>query len=154
MEPLRKSDLDLLLEERNGPCISIYMPTHPSGSREDPIRLRNLLHRAERRLITNGSRYPGARDLTAPLLRRLEERAFWDSPGGGLAVFLSPDLEKVHWLSAELDESLEVGQLFVVTPLIPLLHEESQFLILAISQKQVRLFEGMAGSITEIPTPG
>lgn len=154
MEPLRKSDLDLLLEERNGPCISIYMPTHPSGSREDPIRLRNLLHRAERRLITNGFRYPGARDLTASLLRRLEEHAFWEAPGTGLAVFISPDLQKIHWLSAELDESLEVGQLFVVTPLIPLLHEESKFLILAISQKQVRLFEGMAGSIAEIPTPG
>ena len=51
MRPLTTQELVALADERDGPCVSINLPTHgPGGEQQDPIRLRNLLREAEHRL--------------------------------------------------------------------------------------------------------
>ncbi len=49
MDVLKKADLEELLEHASNPCISIYMPTHRASveTRQDPIRLKNLLRECE-----------------------------------------------------------------------------------------------------------
>ncbi len=49
MDVLRKADWEELIEHVSIPCISIYMPTHRASveTRQDPIRLKNLLRDCE-----------------------------------------------------------------------------------------------------------
>ena len=61
-------ELKQLAETRGATCVSIYMPTHREGSevQQDPIRLRNLLAEAERRLLGQGLRTPDVQAMLAP----------------------------------------------------------------------------------------
>lgn len=47
-----------VLAESRTPAVSIFMPTHRAGQeiRQDPIRLKNLVRRAEQQLIEEGTR--------------------------------------------------------------------------------------------------
>ena len=52
MDLLDRNALWSLMEEGAERCVSIYLPTHRAGSdiQQDPIRLKNLLRRAEESL--------------------------------------------------------------------------------------------------------
>ncbi|MGH8288927.1 MAG: hypothetical protein ACREV7_07835 [Steroidobacteraceae bacterium] len=63
------ADLRALLAPREPPRISLYEPTHrsyPKSSQEDPVRYRNMWHRAEESLR---ERYPAR--LIRPVLEKL-----------------------------------------------------------------------------------
>ena len=48
MDLLPRRELEGLILEREGPCVSIFLPTHRAGAetQQDPIRLKNLLGEA------------------------------------------------------------------------------------------------------------
>ena len=53
VDHVSQAALRTLAETRDQGCVSIYMPTHRVGidTQQDPIRLRNLLAEAEKRLV-------------------------------------------------------------------------------------------------------
>lgn len=59
MNVLSKTELKTLAEARDKWCVSIFMPTHRAGveTRQDPIRLKNLLGETEKRLLANSHRW-------------------------------------------------------------------------------------------------
>lgn len=154
MELLTRSELRTLLAEHDGPCVSLYMPTHRGGSEEDPIRFRNLLKQAEAKLAAQGMRSPEARDFLAPLQDFQEVADFWSHQCDGLAMFVSRDFQGVYRLPGKFHEEVQVGGLFLVTPLLPLLHGEGRFFLLALSQNHVRLFQGTKFSMSEVDLKG
>jgi hypothetical protein len=76
---LSRQELLRLAGHSGGLQVSIYLPTARSGprKRESPIRLRNLLHKAEEALIAGGMRPTEARDLLEPAHRLEEDYDFW-----------------------------------------------------------------------------
>jgi hypothetical protein len=144
-----------LADERDGPRVSIFMPTQgPGGERQDPIRLRNLLRQAEHRLVT-GLRHSQARDLLAPGLELAEDAAFWrEAAAGGLALFLADDGARRLRLPYRPRELVVVGDRFHIKPLLPLLCGDGRFYLLALSQHRVRLFAGDRDSLRELKLPG
>ncbi|MBE0698970.1 MAG: hypothetical protein IH586_18790, partial [Anaerolineaceae bacterium] len=52
MDILTKAELEQLMRKEQQWCVSFYMPTHRTGVeiQQDPIRLKNLLGEAEKRL--------------------------------------------------------------------------------------------------------
>ena len=62
MDVLSREELGTLLGKPGGPCISIFMPTFRTGAevQQNPIRLKNLLQRAEELLVNSGMRTPEA----------------------------------------------------------------------------------------------
>ena len=56
MDILTKAELEQLMRKEQQWCVSIYMPTHRTGgeTQQDPIRLKNLLGEAEKRLSDQG----------------------------------------------------------------------------------------------------
>jgi hypothetical protein len=50
-----RDDLDSLLKDRPGPCVSIYMPAERSGGTTDLLRWKGNLGEAEERLIADGA---------------------------------------------------------------------------------------------------
>ena len=62
MDILTRAELEQLMRKEQQWCVSIYMPTHRTGreAQQDPVRLKNLLGEAEKRLSDQGV---GRRDV-------------------------------------------------------------------------------------------
>jgi hypothetical protein len=155
MRLLTTQGLVALADERDGPRVSIFLPTQGPGSeRQDPIRLRNLLRQAERRLVT-GVRQPEARELLAPGLKLAEDAAFWrEAAAGGLALLLAGDGARRLRLPYRPRQLVVVGDRYHLKPLLPLLYGDGRFYLLALSQHRVRLFAGDRDGLRELALPG
>ncbi|HUG89175.1 MAG TPA: hypothetical protein VMP42_10490 [Actinomycetota bacterium] len=152
MDLLRPRDLRELVEAPARPSVSIYMPSHRAGpeTRQDPIRLKNLLGQAEERLLEEGVERPDAREILDPAQALLDDEEFWKHQGDGLALFLSKDHGRAFRLPLTFDETLVTGDRYHVKPLFPLLAGDARFLILAVSQKEIRLLQATRQVIHEV----
>ena len=144
MDQFSKEDLKYLLTPHEGHCISLYLPTHrsPVEGRQDLIRFKNMLRETEERLIAGGLRGPEAREFLVLLHRLLDDLAFWQYRGDGLAVFYSREGLRAYRLPVHFEERVAVANRFHLQPLIPILTEDSAFYVLALSQNEIRLLEG------------
>lgn len=149
-------ELKILMADRPGWCVSLFMPTHRSGedTRQDPIRFDNLLRRAESELVKNGMRTVDARALLEPAFRLEGHSPFWRHMSDGLAVYLGRDLFRYYTLPLPLEEQLIVAQHVYVKPLLPLLSGDGHFYVLALSQNQVRIFQGSRYTVGELDLEG
>ena len=156
MKLMTLDDLKTLTGKRKGPCISIFMPTHRAKPRaqQNPIRFKNLLAQAERYLLESGLKAQPARKLLNPAQRLLNDRMFWQYQSDGLALFLSAKMFRYYRLPISLKELVVVTDRFHTKPLLPLFSGNERFYLLALSQKQVRLFEGTRYSLREVELEG
>jgi hypothetical protein len=155
MDTLDRESLTSLTREFGFPCISLYMPTHRAGAakEQDPIRLRNLLSQASAQLIDGGMRGPDAEAALAPLRSLLDDPGFWRETGDGLAAFLSHKYAMILRLDSVFPELVSVGDRFVIRPLLPAMHTERVFWLLALSKNSIRLFDANHENIAEVPIP-
>ncbi|WP_242040235.1 baeRF7 domain-containing protein [Anabaena subtropica] len=132
-------------------CVSIYMPTYrmTAETLQNPIRFKNLIREAEEKLIEGGLRPQDARDLLAPA-QEIDEFEFWQHQSDGLAIFIAEDFFSYYCVPIDFAELVVVSDRFHLKPLISLLTGDGQFYILALSQNQVRLFQGTRYSVNEV----
>jgi hypothetical protein len=144
MTLLTREELKILVESDSKPRVSIFIPTHRAGEEihQDPIRLKNLISRAEERLMAAELRRPAAKELLAPLRDLVEDEEFWQHQADGLALFVSPETYRDYSLPLEFEELVVVADDFHLKPLLPLLSGNGRFYILAVSQNDIRLLEG------------
>ncbi len=92
---LGRTDLDQLLSDRAGPCVSIYQPTHRQhpDNEQDPIRFRNLLKQQPSRCSANSA--AAVDSALVPFHALADDADFWNHTTDGLAVFGSPELFRV-----------------------------------------------------------
>jgi hypothetical protein len=149
-------ELKTLVERREGVCVSIFMPTHRTSpeTKQDPIRFKNLLKEAEKRLITSGLRLSQAKKLLKPAKTLVKDNFFWQHQADGLAVFISPEVLRYFHLPFRFEELLVVTDRFHIKPLLHLFSNDGRFDILALSQNEVRLFQCTRYGITEIEPEG
>ena len=152
MHTLNPAALKSLIAQQGDWCVSLYMPTQRVGrdQQQNPIRLKNLLAEAEAKLLANGLRRPDVQTLMGPAEELLWNRDFWQQPGEGLAIFLMNDFYKVYRLPVGFDEFISIGTGFHIKPLLPCLGRGTKFYVLAVSQNNVRFFEGNADTLREI----
>jgi hypothetical protein len=156
MNTLSTDELKGLVEQRQGPCVSISMPTQRSGAdtRQNPIRFKKLLRSAEERLTAIGLRTQETATLLEGARHLLDDTPFWQRQADGLAVFAAPRLFRYYRLPACPEEGVMVGERFYIKPLLRLLSGEARFFILALSQNQVRLLEATQDGAREIELKG
>ncbi len=138
-------DIDVLLENRDGPCISIYLPTTrvSQDTDESRIRLKSFRSDAMDKIMADfGLRRPDADELLLPVDQLLEDDEFWRFLSDGLAIFLAADASFVLRLGESFDPRLEVGGRFLVRPLLRQLSGDGVYHLLAVSRNEVRLLEG------------
>jgi len=135
-----------------GPCISIFMPTHRHGAEtlQGPVRLRNLAEQAERDLEAVGVTPDERASLLAPIRELIGDSQFWQHQGDGLALFAAPGWFRRYRLPLEVPEEVNVNQSFRIRPLLPIVADGGTFLVLALSENSVRLFEATRYSIGEL----
>lgn len=150
MQTVTRSELITLARDRGqGPYVSLFLPTHRAGPqvRQDPIRLKNLLTKAQRELE------PAHPQLLERAWSLVDDREFWQHQSDGLAVLASPSGSRVLRMPSRFPERVEVGDRFRLGPLIPLLGRDARFHILALSRGRVRLYECTFDGIRELGGP-
>jgi hypothetical protein len=99
-------ELAILAAEGNTDCVSIYMPTYKMSTEtlQNPILFKNLMRKAEEKLIANGMRSQDARDFLLPV-QELDEYDFWQHQSNGLAIFISKNLFSYYTVPIDFQES-------------------------------------------------
>jgi hypothetical protein len=151
MTLLSIDELKTLVANPQLPCVSLYMPMQKAGPevRQNPIRFKNLMREAEERLDAMGMRHTEAVNLLQAA-RELDQNDFWEHQEQGLAIFISPQVFRYYCLPTELPELVVVGNQFHLKPLLHLLNSDRKFYLLALSQNNVRFFEGNYYGIQEV----
>lgn len=99
------------------PCVSLYQQTHRHypDNRQDPIRFKNLVRRADASLR---QRYPDVSDLLAPFRALGEDAAFWNHTLDGLAVLGARGLFRVFLVQRPVRELVVVADTLHLKPLL------------------------------------
>lgn len=141
MDRLNIGDIESMLEMQDGVRVSLYMPAQrmSAETRQNPVRFKNLITRAERELTEFGLRAPEAKQLLERAEKLLHDSNFWQNQSDGLAVFLADDVFRFFRLPYAFEELVMVNRRFYVKPLLPLVSRDGRFHILALSLNEVRL---------------
>lgn len=143
MDLLRREDLSPLLETSGGTCISIYIPTDRAGvaTLQNPIRFKNRVRDAERRLNELAVRPAEAKEILAPLKALVEDHDFWQRQEDALAIFRSAGRFTQVRLPLAVEEMVAVGERFHLRPLLRIVAQGGRFWVLATSRTSVRLLD-------------
>ncbi len=153
MKTIGKSEIDSLVQAEGWPAISMYMPVSRIGDNQDPLRYKNFLTKVEAKLVDGGMRTTEARSLLEHEYDLAKDTMFWKHLGAdGLAVFRSPQTRLHYPLPVPFKELFTVGPRFHVRPLLPLL-SGGRYLVLALSRKDLRLFQGNRYRLKEKELP-
>lgn len=144
--------LHQLTEVHGDHCVSVYLPTHPSGgsTAEDPIRLKNLTAHAAAELRSVGCTAHDAEEVLSAVTSLQDDHPFWAHQGNGLAVFATRERTWTYRLPAPVDELVVVADRLHIKPLLPGVSSGQSFYVLALSQNVVRLLHGSRYSVNEL----
>jgi hypothetical protein len=153
MDLLTRTDLEAVAgQDEQGTHVSLFMPTHRSGSEleADPLRWKNLVRGVASVLADRGVRKPDIDELLAPAWTLHGDSSAWEHMSDGLAVFLRPGWTRVFRVPVDVPEVATVGDRFVVGPLLRVISSDDHFLLLTVSQRKIRLLEGTQQRLDEV----
>ncbi len=140
-----------LLDARDGPCLSLYQPTHRNhpDNQQDPIRFKNSVKTLEESLRR---RYPAreSRSLLEPFHALAEDAGFWNRTLDGLAVLGAPDFFRAYRLQRSVPERVVVADSFHLKPLLRMLQSADRYRILGLSRNEAKLYEGNRDVLDEV----
>lgn len=152
MKLISREEIKSLIEQPQENCVSIYMPTVAAGPevRQNPIRFKNSLAEAQKRLVEAGLNEKQASELLTKV-HEIDRQDFWEEIGEqGLAIFISNNKFDYYILPLDFEELVVVSDRFHVKPLLPILNRNERFYILGLSQNQVRMMVGTRYRIQEL----
>jgi hypothetical protein len=147
---IHRSDLRQLQAVNEYPSISILLPTHRTSpdNKQDPIRVKNLVTETKNRLLGEFS----AREME-PLFTKLDalvEGIDYEHLLDGLALYVNKDLAQSFTLPFSVTERVVVDPTFATRDLVFTLNRTPRYYILALSEKDTRLFEGFGAAVEEV----
>jgi hypothetical protein len=148
---LTTESLAELTAAQQGPCLSLYQPTHRHhpDNQQDPIRFRNLVKVLKHSLLQSHSARDSAR-LLEPFEKLAHDETFWMHTLDGLAVFSAAGLFRVFLLRRPVHEFAVVADSFHTKPLRRFLQTVDRYQILGLSLDRIQLFEGSRDTLDEI----
>ena len=151
MDLLANDYPDVILTERDAPCLSLYQPTHRKHPEnlQDPIRFRNLIKQLTQSLQQKYS----AREiepLLAPLHALADDVDFWNHTLDGLAVLAAPNFFRVYRLQRPVAELAVAADSFHTKPLLRIAQSADRYHVLGLNRHEVRLFEGNRDNLDDI----
>ena len=152
MDILNADGLKSLMGFHKEPCVSIYLPTHRKGSEveQDPIRFKNLLREAEKEMEKKGLRSSQIDEILKPAYNLVGDVNFWNHQSDGLAFFMCEGEHQYYRLATSFKPLIYVHNRYYIKPLLPVLSGNEQYLVLALSQKNLRLFQGSREGLSEV----
>ena len=152
MSALSGSDLRALLELASAIRVSILLSgSRPGGdSRDGPLRLKNLVVRAEQQLALRGFNAADGQRLLDPLRSLRATHPIWQKRNGGWCLILGPEGLHEYDLPFPVEDRVEVGPVIHIRPLLRLLEDGDHGFVLALSQRRVRLYRLTSEGPTEL----
>ena len=154
MSLITKKTVELLANEHNFHCVSVFIPTHRSGKEvnegEDMIKLKNALKEVRRELTEYRLSEREIKNYLKPAEKLVDDSGFWRHLSNGLAIFISKDRFEYFILPVQLEEFTYISDHFYLKPLMSLFNNHGRFFILVLSQDRVRFFECSPHSISEV----
>jgi len=149
---IKRNTLQELIETEGDHHVSLYMPTHPFGreQQQDPIRFGNLYSKMVEQLDQRGMRKPERDDFLEELNTMTSSNEFWQNNSDGLAIFVAGDGMRVFRVPISFESQVFVGDHFMIDALLPAMSKGQKFFILALSQADIRLFQGNRYGIGKI----
>jgi len=125
------------------PAISLYIPTQRAGDYEKSrIHLKNAINEVEGKLEEFDLKPPEQEKLLKPIKELLEDTDFWANQSDTLLLLRSEDVFEQYNLPISVDNLAQVGESFYLHPTLPAVGGDYRFFVLALSQNEVRFFEG------------
>ncbi len=159
MELLTSNDIAALAEPgQDQTHVCLFMPTHRFGRgvEVDQVRFKNLVSGVEATLEKTMKR-PEIDALLAPARELRDDAMEWQYMSDGLAMLLGKDSHRTFRVAAPMPTLATVGDKPVLGPMLRLLSGDGNFLVLALSQREIRLMEGSRNTVedvqlTDVPT--
>ena len=152
MDLFNRDELKRLAELEDDLCISIYMPTHRFRSdwSQNTTRFKNLLRDVRDQLRDQEYRETAIDQILKDARQQLDRPGFWRGLSEGLAAFITSETSEFYRLPLPFDEVAIVEDRFHLKPLFPLIADNKRFYLLALSQNDVRLYQGTHRAISEV----
>jgi len=148
---MSSTDINRMLAEREGPCISIILPTtrYGRGRLQNSELIEKVLLKVGH--LLDHSAWPqnhiiNVQEKLQGLLNRIDYMRLQE----GIAIFISPHISKVHLLPFTVEEKVLVGKTFEIRDLLYFEQQLQPYYLLAISRHRVRLFRGSGRDLQEI----
>jgi hypothetical protein len=84
----------------------------------------------------------------------MADGAFWRSASHGIAAFYAEDQVFAFRVEMPVAERVCVADRFLIRPLLPSVQSRDHYFVLALSQKRVRVFEGVRTDLVELEPTG
>jgi hypothetical protein len=153
--PALNNWLKELLAPHEPPCVSIYMPMERAKppAAANPRLFRDLVEQA---CAEMERRYRGkdARAMAGRIHSLVPDDHFWVGPRDALAVFASRDVLRAIDLQQRVDATVSVADTFHVKPLIRMLEVDRRYHVLALTMREVRVFEGDQNGLRRLDASG
>ncbi len=147
---MNRTELRQLQSIYGYPALSILAPMHRSApeNRQDPIRVKNLVKQATDRLRREYSR----REIGSLLdrLGMLTDAVDYRHAMEGLALYVARGFAQAYHLPFPVKERVVIDATFATRDLVAGIHRSVRYWVLLLSEKTVRLFSGMRGSLAEM----
>lgn len=152
MDLFNREELKRLAELEDDVCISIYMPTHRFRSdwSQNTTRFKNLLRDVRDQLRDQEYRETKIDQILEHARQLLDRPGFWRGLSEGLAGFITSETSELYRLPLPFEEVAIVEDRFHLKPLFPLIATNKRFYLLALSQNDVRLYQGTHQAISEV----
>jgi len=142
-------DIKSYYTSEHDPALTIYIPTHRAGEREkDHIMLKNALKEADGQLAAYGLNDPEREDMLEPIQDLLDDNDFWNDLSDTLMILANREGGDVYRLPIQQDKLVYTGKRYLLHPSLTVATGDHRFFLLALSQNEVRFFEGHPYSIT------
>lgn len=165
MKPITHADLMALLRPHDPPCVSLHVPVDGrEGAGPASVKIANAVRAVKPRVHAwagsdDRRRAAAARSeaLLDDVATRLSEQPWeardgaWTAPTRGLAIFVSPAYSVVHRLLEPPAESAACDEGFHARPVLDQHASDLHFHLLTIHRDQVRLFDGSAERLDDLP---
>ncbi|MBL1084606.1 chemotaxis protein [Streptomyces actinomycinicus] len=148
---LSPATLAELRRPRPYPAVSVLTPTHrrERGGGQDPVRLRNVVTEARRRLESDPSVTRERRnDVVAQLDRALAEVDLAHAEDG-LVIFAAPGEHQVWSLARSVPERVVLSDTFLTRNLVAAQAAERPFWVMSLSADRVTLWSGGPDRVVE-----
>ncbi|MEV6932465.1 hypothetical protein AB0M46_49345 [Dactylosporangium sp. NPDC051485] len=138
------------------PAVSLLMPTHRTApdNQQDPIRLRNLLSEARRRLELDET---VPREVAAEVYDEIAaaaDRVDLRHAGEGLALFASPGQVHVRMLESPVQERVVIADTYEVRDVVADAARRHRYWALVLSEQPTRLWSGDGPDLVEVTSHG
>lgn len=152
MDNIRREHITDLLNDESDLVISMYMPMEKVGRdvQGNSIRLKNHLSAAREQLEETGMSTKEIDSLLSEVHKLLNDRVFWQHQSDGLSIFITPKQSRIWRLPVSFNSLTTVGSEAHVKPLLDYLTHDGYFIVLALSQNEVRLYRSTKQVIEQV----